>query len=72
MKSRINRILDNLEKTIGIFGVSLFGMISYLFVNIEKLSFGKTCVLIGGMLLVIVIIITLCVVYRNYLNKIKE
>lgn len=72
MKRRIDRVLDNLEKVMGVFGVSLLGMISYLFVNVEKLSFAKICILASGMVAVFVLIIVLVAIYQKYLNKIKE
>lgn len=72
MKWRIDRVLDNLEKMIGALLISFFGMISYLFVNMEKLSFGKICILVGGMVLVIVALSALGVMYKKYFNKIKE
>lgn len=72
MKWRIDRVLDNLEKVMGVFGVSLLGMISYLFVNVEKLSFAKICILASGIVAVFVLIIVLVVIYQKYLNKIKE
>lgn len=72
MKRRIDRVLDNLEKMIGALLISFFGMISYLFVNMEKLSFGKICILVGGMVLVIMALSALGVMYKKYFNKIKE
>lgn len=72
MKRRIDRVLDNLERVMGVFGVSLLGMISYLFVNVEKLSFAKICILVSGMVAVFVLIIVLVAIYQKYLNKIKE
>lgn len=72
MKRRIDRVLDNLERMIGALLISFFGMISYLFVNVEKLSFSKIWILVGGMALVIVAIAVLGIMYKKYLNKIQE
>ena len=72
MKRRIDRVLDNLERMIGALLISFFGMISYLFVNIEKLSSSKIWILVGGMALVIVAIAVLGIMYKKYLNKIQE
>ena len=41
MKNKTDRILDNLEKIISVLFVSLLGMISYFFVNLEELTIIK-------------------------------
>lgn len=72
MKRRIDRVLDNLERMISALLISFFGMISYLFVNIEKLPFGKMWILIVGMVAVVILVAVLGIMYKKYLNKIKE
>ena len=65
-------MLDNLEKIIGVLGVSLFGMISYLFVNIDKLSFVKNVVLALGIIEITLLIIGLGIAYNEHFNKLKD
>lgn len=72
MKRRIDRVLDNLERMISALLISFFGMISYLFVNIEKLPFGKMWILIVGMVAVVILVAVLGIMYKKYFNKIKE
>ena len=72
MKNKTDRMLDNLEKIIGVLGVSLFGMISYLFVNIDKLSFVKNVVLTLGIIELTLLIIGLGIAYNEHFNKLKD
>ncbi len=72
MKWRIDRVLDNLERMIGALLISFFGMISYLFVNIEKLPFGKMWIFIVGMVVAVILVGVLGIMYKKYFNKIKE
>ena len=72
MKNKTDRVLDNLEKIIGVLGVSLFGMISYLFVNIDKLSFVKNVVLALGIIEITLLIIGLGIAYNEHFNKLKD
>lgn len=72
MKNKTDRMLDNLEKIIGVLGVSLFGMISYLFVNIDKLSFVKNVVLALGIIEITLLIIGLGIAYNEHFNKLKD
>lgn len=69
MKNKTDRILDNLEKIISVLFVSLLGMISYFFVNLEELTIIKLRLLIIGFAIVIGSITMLCVVYVRYFNK---
>lgn len=69
MKNKTDRILDNLEKIISVLFVSLLGMISYFFVNLEELTIIKLRLLIIGFAIVIGSIAMLCVVYVRYFNK---
>lgn len=72
MKNKTDRILDNLEKIIGVFGVSLLGMISYLFVNIDNLTNNKLQIWVIGATIVVAIIAILCVVYARYLKELER
>ncbi len=72
MKNKTDRILDNLEKGIGVLGVSLFGMVSYMFVNIDKISFVKNVVLALGIIEFSLFIAMLGIVYKKYFDKLKD
>ncbi len=72
MKNKTDRILDNLEKGIGVLGVSLFGMVSYTFINADTLSFVKVCILIFGIIEFTLFIAILGIVYKNYFDKLKD
>ena len=72
MKNKINRILDNIEKAIGVFGVSLLGMISYLFVNIDKLTNNKLQLWIIGATIDIAIMLILAFAYEKHFDKLKD
>ncbi len=72
MKNKTDRILDNLEKIVGILGISLFGMVSYMFVNIDKLPFIKNVVLALGIIEFVILIVGLVIVYNKYLKELKD
>lgn len=65
-------MLDNLEKIIGVLGVSLLGMISYFFVNIDNLTGKKLQLWVIGVIVVVTIMALLAVLYKKYYNKIKD
>lgn len=72
MKNKTDRMLDNLEKIIGVLGVSLLGMISYLFVNIDNLTDNKMQLWVIGAIVIIAIMALLVVAYMKFYNKIKD
>lgn len=72
MRDRINRILDNLERVIGALLVAIMGMISYFFVNMEKLSSFKIALLFLGIVLFAIFVAVLLLIYTQELNKLDK
>ncbi|RDU51593.1 hypothetical protein CQA49_08185 [Helicobacter sp. MIT 00-7814] len=72
MKSKLDRILDNLEKAISALIVSFFGLISYLFVNAENLITIKIVVLSIGIAFNVVVLAYLSMLYYRYFNSKDE
>lgn len=55
-KVRVKKTIDLYKIPLSALIVALFGMIAFLFVNIEKLPIFKLCVLIGGIVLAVIAI----------------
>lgn len=69
---KIERILNNLEKALAALFALLVGIISYVFLNIEKLSVGKLITLsLGFILLVIAICVGFYIYVKNF-NKLED
>ncbi|PAF41784.1 hypothetical protein BJI48_07975 [Helicobacter sp. 11S02596-1] len=68
----IKIILSSLEKMIASSVVSLIGMLSYLFINSEKLPTIKIIFLIVGMVIASVLSIILAWIFMRYLVAFKK
>ncbi|MWV63058.1 hypothetical protein DCO58_00875 [Helicobacter saguini] len=72
MKNSFDRILDNLERLLGGLLLSLIGMVSYLFVNSDKLSAFKFGLLLFCIATFIVAAILTAITYFHYFNEVRE
>ncbi|PAF44737.1 hypothetical protein BJI48_01750 [Helicobacter sp. 11S02596-1] len=69
MEAQIKEEIAYLRTFISIFIVALFGMVSYFFVNFDRLSIFKIIIIVSAM-----VALTLIVIYfhRSIINKIKS
>ncbi|PAF46602.1 hypothetical protein BKH41_08845 [Helicobacter sp. 12S02232-10] len=66
---RVKSIISLLEKILLAFIIALFGMISYIVINIYKLTYFQIGITIIGILITLVILFFLI---RVYFKKLKE
>ncbi len=71
-KERVNKILDSIKALIGGFLIALTGMVSYLFVNFEKLPSVKIVVILIGCSILSVGVLFLTKVFIKHLNKLGD
>lgn len=71
-KEKVNKILDSLKALIGGLLIALTGMISYLFVNFEKLPSIKIVVILIGCSILSVGTLFFSKIFIKYLNELEE
>ncbi len=71
-EKKIEKIIDTYKSMLSILVVSLFGMIAYLFVNVDSMSSLKIAILIGGIVLGCVAISIGVWLYIRNLNELEK
>lgn len=71
-EKKIEKIIDTYKSMLSILVVSLFGMIAYLFVNVDSMSSLKIAILIGGIVLDCVAIGIGVWLYIRNLNELEK
>lgn len=72
MKSRTDRLLDNLEKAMGSLVLCLFGMSAYLTLNAPKLHYIQIIIISVSIICAILILAILVLAYKVGLDKLSE
>lgn len=70
-KNKNDRILDNLEKIIGFIVLSLAGIVSYFFINMDDLTPLKMMILSTGIIFYLIFLMIAGVIYKKIFDKIK-
>lgn len=71
MKNKNDRILDNLEKIISFIVLSLVGIVSYFFINIDDLTPLKMSILSAGIVFYLIFLIIAAVFYKKIFDKLN-
>lgn len=71
-KEKTDKLIDAYKSLLSILVVSLFGMIAFLFINVENLSNLKIITLICGIIVVLVAIGIVVWQYIRNLNELEE
>lgn len=71
-KDRLNHNAENYRTAMPVFLVALFGMIAYLFINVNDLSAVKIVILAFGIVAVAVILVVLTLRNLKDLNELEE
>ena len=71
-EKKVEKIIDTYKSLLSILIISLFGMIAYLFVNVDSMSFLKLAILIGGIAFCCVAIGIGVWLYVKNLNELEK